>query len=94
VKNVKLKNRKMNYLVIKNNIITQVCTSTEDLLKYLEVKVTDEGIIEITSDGRQLPTSYNMREFTKGEVMKDIIKYQIKKIEVMLQIGIYKLERI
>lgn len=49
----------MNYLVIKDNTITQVCTSVEDLLEYLEINVTDEGIIEITSDGRQLPTSYN-----------------------------------
>lgn len=55
----------MNYLVIKDNTITQVCTSIEDLLKYLEVKVTDEGVIEITNDGRQLPTTYNMKEFTK-----------------------------
>lgn len=84
----------MNYLVIKNNTITQVCTSVEDLLKYLEVNVTDEGVVEITNDGRQLPTSYNMKEFTKEEVLKDIIKHQLKKIECMLQIGIYKLERI
>ena len=84
----------MNYLVIKNNTITQVCTSVEDLLKYLEVNVTDEGVVKITNDGRQLPTSYNMKEFTKEEVIKDIIKYQLKKIECMLQIGIYKLERI
>ena len=84
----------MNYLVIKNNTITQVCTSVEDLLKYLEVNVTDEGVVEITNDGRQLPTSYNMKEFTKEEVLKDIIKYQLKKIECTLQIGIYKLERI
>ena len=84
----------MNYLVIKNNTITQICTSVEDLLKYLEINITDEGIIEITNDGRQLPTSYNMKEYTKEEVMKDVIRYQLKKIEVMLQIGIYKLERI
>jgi hypothetical protein len=84
----------MNYLVIKDNTITQVCTSIEDLLKYLEVKVTDKGVIEITNDGRQLPTTYNMKEFTKEEVIKDVIRYQLKKIEIMLGIGIYKLERI
>ena len=84
----------MNYLVIKDNTITQVCTSVEDLLEYLEINVTDEGIIEITSDGRQLPTSYNMKEFTKEEVIRDIIRHQLKHIEIMLQIGIYKLERI
>ena len=81
----------MNYLVIKDNTITQVCTSVEDLLEYLEINVTDEGIIETTSDGRQLPTSYNMKEFTKEEVIRDIIRHQLKQIEIMLQIGIYKL---
>lgn len=84
----------MNYLVIKDNTITQVCTSAEDLLKYLEVSVTNKGVVEITNDGRQLPTSYNMEEFTKEEVVKDIIKYQLKKIECILQIGIFTLERI
>lgn len=84
----------MNYLVIKNNIITQICTSPEKLLEYLEVNVTDDGIVEITKDGRQLPTSYNMTEFTKEAVMKDLIRNYLKKIECMLQIGIYKLERI
>lgn len=84
----------MNYLVIKNNRITQICTSEENLLEYLEVKVTDEGVVEITDDGRQLPTTYNMKEFTKEEVIRDVIRYQLKKIEIMLGIGIFKLERI
>ena len=60
----------MNYLIIKNNTIIQVCTSTEDLLKYLEVSVTNKGVVEITNDGRQLPTCYNMEEFTKEEENK------------------------
>ena len=52
----------MNYLVIKNNTITQICTSVENLLEYLEVSITDEGVINITNDGRQLPITYNMKE--------------------------------
>lgn len=84
----------MNYLVIKDNRIIQLCTSVENLLEYLEVKITDNGVVEITNDGRQLPTTYNMKEFTKEEVLKDVIRYQLKKIEVMLGIGIFKLERI
>ena len=71
----------MNYLVIKNNTITQVCTSAEDLLEYLEVNVTDEGVVEITNDGRQLPTSYNMKEFTKeehNEINETAMHYMIK----------------
>jgi hypothetical protein len=84
----------MNYLIIKNNTITQICTSVEDLLKYLEVKVTDNGVIEITNDGRQLPTTYNMKEFTKEQVIKDILNTQMKRIEGMLQIGIYNIKRI
>ena len=84
----------MNYLVIKNNTITQICTSEEDLLEYLEVKITNDGVIEITNDGRQLPTTYNVKQFTKEEILEDIIKYKLKKIECMLQIGIFKLERI
>lgn len=84
----------MNYLIIKDNRISQICTSEENLLEYLEVKVTNEGIVEITDDGRQLPTTYNMKEFTKEEVIRDVIRYQLKKIEIMLGIGIFKLERI
>ena len=84
----------MNYLVIKDNTITQICTSIENLLEYLEVKVTDEGVVEITKDGRQLPITYNMKEFTKEKVIRDVISYQLKKIEIMLGIGIFKLERI
>ena len=84
----------MNFLVIKDNTIIQICTSVEKLLDYLEVKVTDKGVVEITNDGRQLPTSYNMQEYTKDEVMKDIIRYQLKRIETILQIGIFRLERI
>jgi hypothetical protein len=84
----------MNYLVIKDNTITQICTSVEDLLEYLEVNITEQGIVEITNDGKQLPTTYNMKEYTKEEIMKDIIKYNLKTIECMLKIGIYKLERI
>ena len=84
----------MNYLVIKDNTIVQICTSVEELLEYLEVNITDDGIVEITKDGRQLPTTYNMTDYDKEQIMRDIIKYQLKKIESMLQIGIYKLERI
>jgi len=84
----------MNYLIIKNNAITQICTSEENLLEYLEVNVTDEGIVEITNDGRQLPTTYAMRDYTKEEVIRDVIRHHLKRIECMLQIGIYKLERI
>lgn len=84
----------MNYLVIKDNTIVQICTSGENLLEYLEVKITDEGVVEVTNDGKQLPTSYNMKEFEREEIMKDILKYQLKKIEGMLQIGIFTLERI
>jgi hypothetical protein len=90
-----LKNFKdMNYLVIKDNTITQICTSVEELLEYLEVNITDDGIVEITKDGRQLPTTYNMIDYDKEQILRDIIKYQLKRIESMLQIGIYKLERI
>lgn len=82
----------MNYLVIKDNTITQVCTFIEDLLEYLEINITNEGIVKVGNI--ELPTSYNMKQFTKEEVIRDITKYQLKRIEVMLQIGIYKLERI
>ena len=82
----------MNYLVIKDDIITQVCTSIEDLLKYLEVNVTDKGIVKIGNNN--LPITYNTKDYTKEEVMSDIIKYRLKTIESMLKIGIYKLERI
>ena len=84
----------MNYLVIKDNTIVQICTSGENLLEYLEVKITDEGVVEVTNDGKQLPTSYNMKEFEREEIMRDILKYHLKKIESMLQIGIFTLERI
>lgn len=83
----------MNYLVIKDNIITQICMSLEELLDYLKVSITDNGIIKVTDD-RELPISYNMNEYTKKEVIEDIEKYQLKRIECMLQIGIYKLERV
>jgi hypothetical protein len=84
----------MNYLVIKDNTIVQLCTSAEELLKYLKINITNEGIVEITNDGRQLSTSYNMKEYSREKVIKDVIWHQLKKIECMLQIGIYKLERI
>lgn len=82
----------MDYLVIQNNTITQVCTSMESLLEHLNVEITLNGIIYVK--GEQFPTSYNMQEYTREEVIKDIQKYQLKKIECMLQIGIYKLNRI
>ena len=84
----------MDYLVIKNNRITQICTTDEDLLKYLEINITDDGIVEITKDGRQLPMSYSMESYTKEEALKDVIRCHLKRIECMLQIGIYKLVRI
>lgn len=84
----------MNYLVIKDNIIKQICTSTEELLEYLEVNITDKGIVKIGNENMQLPTSYNMKEFTKDKAMWDIKNHQLKMIEVILQIGIFKLERI
>jgi hypothetical protein len=82
----------MNYLVIKDNTIIQVCTSIEDLLEYLEVNFTDKGIVKIGNNN--LPTTYNMKEYTKEEIISDIIKYNLKTIECMLKICIYKLERI
>jgi hypothetical protein len=83
----------MNYLVIKDNTITQVCTSVEDLLEYLEVKIHPRGIIEVGKE-EILPMTYNMSEYTVEEVIKDVIKTQLKQIEIILKIGIYKLERI
>jgi hypothetical protein len=35
-----------------------------------------------------------MKEYTKEEIISDIIKYKLKTIESVLKIGIYKLERI
>jgi hypothetical protein len=62
----------MNYLVIKDNTVNQICTSTEDLLNYLDVKITNNGVIDV--NGKQLPTSYNMQEFTKQEVIMDMFR--------------------
>jgi len=82
----------MNYLVIKDNTIVQICTSVEDLLVYLKVQITDDGIVQV-GDTR-LPASYNMKQWSKEEIIKDISKYQLKRIEGILQIGIYKLARV
>lgn len=82
----------MNYLVIENNTIVQICTSPEELLKYLKVTVTPTGIVKV--GGIELPTSYNMEEYSNEEAIRDVIRYQLKNIECLLQIGIYKLERI
>lgn len=84
----------MNYLVIKDNTIIQICTSIEDLLEYLEITINGQGVVKVTNDGRELPTTYNIVDFTKEDIMKDVIKNKIKTIESMLKIGIYKLERI
>ena len=84
----------MNYLVIKNKTITQICTSIEELLDYLKVTVTDKGFIEVSGKNMNFCPSYNMNEFTKEEVIKDFMKYYLKKLECVLKIGIYKLERI
>lgn len=90
-----METKNINYLVIKNNTIIQLFTSSEELLEYLEVKITDQGIVEITDDGRQLPHSYNMNFFNKEQIKKDIILNHLKKIEVIIsQIGIFKLQRI
>ena len=82
----------MNYLIIENNTIVQICTSPEELLKYLKITVSLTGIVKVGEI--ELPTSYNMREYTNEEALKDVLRYQLKKIECLLQIGIYKLERI
>jgi hypothetical protein len=84
----------MNYLVIKDNSIKQICESVEQLLEYLQVSVTDEGRIEIGKDKIQMSMCYNMEDFTKEEVIKDLAKYRLKHIECLLKIGIFKLERI
>jgi hypothetical protein len=84
----------MNYLVIKNNEITNVCKDSKVLLEYLEVNVTDKGYVEVGKDKTRMPTSYNMEHFTKEEVLEDLAKHQLKNIECMLQIGIFKLERV
>lgn len=82
----------MNYLIIENNTIVQICSSPEELLKYLKVTVTDKGIVKVGNI--ELPTSYSMIQYTHEEILQDILRYQLKKIECLLQIGIYKLERI
>lgn len=82
----------MNYLVIQDNTITQVCTSMESLLEHLNVEITLRGVIYVK--GEKFPASYNMQEYTREEVINDIERYHLKKIECMLKIGIYKLNRI
>ncbi len=83
----------MNYLVIKNNTIEQICTSIDELLEYLELSVSDKGFVNVGNIG-QLPISYNMSEYTKEQVIRNVAGNQLKTIEAMLKIGIYKLERI
>ena len=82
----------MDYLVIENNTVTQICTSIEDLLKYLNIELTSNGIINVR--GEQFSISYNMQEFTREEIVRDIEHIYLKKFECMLKIGIYKLKRI
>lgn len=84
----------MDYLVIKDNNIIQVCTTIESLFEYLEVRVTDEGLIKIGKDGIEYSISFNMKLHTKESVIKDLEEYELKKIEGILQIEIYKMERI
>lgn len=84
----------MNYLVIKNNSITGIFTSDEDLLTHLGVNITDKGKVKLLKDEVQLSMSYNMESYTKEEVIKEVIRCQLKEIECLLKIGIYKLKRI
>ena len=63
----------MNYLIIENNTIVQICTSSGQLLKYLKITVSLTGIVKVGEI--ELPTSYNMREYTNEEVLKDVLRY-------------------
>jgi hypothetical protein len=82
------------YVVLLNeHLCPQICKTPEALLTYLNVTVSDKGIVTF-GDKEQLTISYKMDEFTKSEVEADIMKNQLKQIQDRLKISIFKMTRI
>lgn len=82
----------MNYLVIKNNDIVAILTDIDALFDWLKVSITPQGFVYI--DGKQCSFSYNINDYTPEQIKQNLINYHLKTIEVISQVGIYKLERI
>lgn len=81
------------YLIIEKNAVVHICETPESLLEHLKVTVSDKGIVTF-GEGKQLTISYKMDEFTKSEVETDIMQHQLKQIQAILKIAIFKMTRI
>lgn len=82
------------YLVLSNeHLYPQICKTPEAVLNYLNVTVSDKGIVTF-GESEQLTISYNMKEFSKSEVKTDIMQHQLKQIQDRLKIAIFKMTRI
>lgn len=81
------------YLVIENNNITQLCEDINTLFDFLKVEVTDEGLVKIGENNIDT-ISYNMQEYSKEEVIRDLKRNRLKYFECILKIAIFKVERI
>ena len=87
-------NSKTGFLVIKNNSIVFTGNTIIELLDFIGLIITDKGTVEIPKEHFVHTKSYNMKEYTKEEVISDIVRYDLKTIASILRIGIFKLERI
>lgn len=87
-------NSKTGFLIIKNNSIVFIGNTILELLDFIGLIVTDKGTIEIPKENFVHTKSYNLKVWTKEEIIRDIVKYDLKTVAAILQIGIFRLERI
>ena len=84
-----------NYLVLDKTTLTGIkgiYTSTEELLEGIEVVILQNNKVQVGKTNI-LSHSYT-EEWTKVEILRDIERNYLKRIECLLKIGIYKIKRV
>ena len=87
-------NSRTGFLIIQNNSIVFIGNTITELLDFIGLIITDKGTVEIPRENFVHTKSYSMKEYTKEEVINDIVKCDLRIIASILKIGIFKLERI
>ena len=81
-----------NFVVKKNNGSSVYLVGVDELFNELRIAVSDNGQIFI--GGLLFNISYDMKEYTKPEVYKDLLRNYLGKLGSMVGAEIYKLEKL
>lgn len=80
------------YLAIRDNFPLFIVETMEEVFERLEIVITDTGVVKVGEVEDTI--TYNVKEFTKEEIFRDLKRTRIETLSRMAKVGLFELKRI